>query len=193
MTNLALGYKAAGKLGQALPLLEETLKLRKAKLGADHPKTLISMHNLAMSYHAAGRLEQALPFFQALATAIEKRRFRHVNASGIVNNLIICFEQLKQFDQAEVWRRKWLAAVKEQAGADSLPYMGELAALGLYLLKQKKSTDAEAVLRDCLALRRRRHRTIGRHSIPSPCSAKRRSAIRSSPTPSHCCWPATKG
>ena len=42
MNNLAVGYQAAGKLDKALPLFEETLTLRKAKLGPDHPDTLIT-------------------------------------------------------------------------------------------------------------------------------------------------------
>jgi len=33
MNNLALAYQAAGKLDLALPLFEETLKLRKAMVG----------------------------------------------------------------------------------------------------------------------------------------------------------------
>ena len=37
MANLARAYRAAGKLDLALPLYEETLKLRKAKLGLEHP------------------------------------------------------------------------------------------------------------------------------------------------------------
>ena len=37
----------AGQLTKALPLYEETLQLRKAKLGPDHPSTLDSMNNLA--------------------------------------------------------------------------------------------------------------------------------------------------
>jgi hypothetical protein len=41
----------------------------------------------------------------------------------------------------------------ELAGAESPAFAGELAALSLNLLKQKKWTDAETVLRDCLALR----------------------------------------
>ena len=40
MNNLAAAYEKAGKLDLAVPLYEETLKLRKAKLGPDHPETL---------------------------------------------------------------------------------------------------------------------------------------------------------
>jgi serine/threonine protein kinase len=156
MNNLAGGYPAAGKLDLALPLDEETLKLRKAKLGPDHPDTLRSMGNLAMDYQAAGKLDLALPLFQEAAAGMEKRRFQHEHAGGIVANLIRCQEQLKQYDQAETWRRKWLAVVKERSGADSLPYAGQLAALGLNLLQQNKWTDAETVLRECLGVREKK-------------------------------------
>jgi eukaryotic-like serine/threonine-protein kinase len=73
-----------------------------------------------------------------------------------VNSLIACHEQLKEFDQAEAWRRKWLAVVKDRSGPDSLPYAGELAALGLNLLQQKRWNDAEPGLRECLALREKK-------------------------------------
>ena len=48
MNNLAEGYSAVGKLDRALPLYEEMLTGRKAKLGPDHPDTLASMNNLAI-------------------------------------------------------------------------------------------------------------------------------------------------
>ena len=48
-----------GRVNEALPLFEETLKLRKAKLGPDHPDTLESMFGLAWAYQAAGRLDEA--------------------------------------------------------------------------------------------------------------------------------------
>jgi eukaryotic-like serine/threonine-protein kinase len=153
MNNLALGYQEAGKLDLALPLLEETLKLWKAKKGADHPSTLTSMNNLALGYRAAGKLDLALPLFQESAVGIEKRQFQYEHAGNFINNLAYCLEQLKQFDQAELWRRKWLAVVKERAGADSVAYAGELAGLGVNLLQQQKWTEAEVVLRECLALR----------------------------------------
>ena len=60
MNNLARSYAALGRDAEALKLNEETLTLRKAKLGPDHPDTLMSMNNLAMSYAALGRQAAAL-------------------------------------------------------------------------------------------------------------------------------------
>ena len=40
MNNLADGYQAAGKSTGRCRCYEETLALRKAKLGPDHPDTL---------------------------------------------------------------------------------------------------------------------------------------------------------
>jgi tetratricopeptide (TPR) repeat protein len=155
MNNLAAAYHDTGKLELALPLYEETLRLRKATLGPDHPDTLSSMNNLAAAYRDADKLDMALPLFMEAAAGMEKRQFHHEYAGPIVNNLIGCHEQLGQFEQAESWRRKWLAVVKDRAGADSPAYAGALAALGLNLLQQHKWTDAEAVLRECLAIRQK--------------------------------------
>ena len=41
MDNLANSYAALGRHAEALKLREETLALQKAKLGPDHPDTLI--------------------------------------------------------------------------------------------------------------------------------------------------------
>jgi hypothetical protein len=154
--NLGRAYQAGGKLDLALPLLETTHKLMEAKLGVDHPNTLISMTALALGYRAAGKLKQSLPLLQEAAAGMEKKHFEHENAGGIVNGLIGCYEELKQLDHAEAWRRKWLAVVKERAGADSPAYSAELAGLGLNLIQQKKWTDAEAALRESLAIRQKK-------------------------------------
>jgi serine/threonine protein kinase len=156
INNLATAYLAARKLDRALPLLEETLKLAKARRGADHPQTLTTMNNLAAAYLAARKPDQAMTLLREAAAGIEKRRFQHQYAELIVKGLINGYEWHKQFDQGESWRRKWLAVVKERSGAESVPYVGELEALGLNLLRQQKWTDAEPVLRDCLAIREKK-------------------------------------
>jgi serine/threonine protein kinase len=150
--NLAMGYRAAGKLELALPLLEENLKLSRARLGPEHPFTLIAMNNLAKCYRNANKLDKAMPLFQEAAAGFEKRQFRHAHAGRTLSDLISAHEDLKQFSDAEGWRRKWLGVLKERDGVDSLPYANELGALGANLLQQKKWTEAEPVLREALAL-----------------------------------------
>ena len=88
--------------------------------------------------------------------ASRKRQFFGPYAGPIVGALIDCQDQLKQYGEAETWRRKWLAVVEKRYGADSRPYGTELALLGRNLLKQQKWTDAEAVLRECLNIREKK-------------------------------------
>ena len=64
MSNLAGSYADAGQHERAMKLLEETLALQRAKLGPDHPDTLVSMGNLAGSYADAGQHERALKLFE---------------------------------------------------------------------------------------------------------------------------------
>jgi tetratricopeptide (TPR) repeat protein len=73
MSNLAGAYQAAGKLDLALPLCEETLKLKKAKLGAEHPLTLFTMNNLAMLYGRQQRLDLSIPLLEETLRLREKK------------------------------------------------------------------------------------------------------------------------
>jgi Flp pilus assembly protein TadD len=46
---------------------EEVLRLRREKLGADHPDTLTAMNNLAVYYRQVGRLPEAVSFLRRCA------------------------------------------------------------------------------------------------------------------------------
>ena len=153
LNKLAQAYHAAGKPTQAIDLYEQVRAIQVKKLGTDHPDILTTLASLAMAYEDAGRRELALPLFQQAAAGIEKRQFLDPQAGVIVGSLSECYERLKQFDQAETWRRKWLVVMKTRSGAESLDYASQLAVLGLNLLAQKKWTDAAAALHDCLAIR----------------------------------------
>ncbi len=64
MNSLGIAYDKAGKSDRSLPLLEEALKLHKARLGPDHPDTLNTMNSLAMAYTFAGKLDLAIPLHE---------------------------------------------------------------------------------------------------------------------------------
>ena len=124
---------------------------------------------------------------------IEKLRFQHENPARCIDNLASCLEQLKQFEQAEAWRRKWLAAVKERAGADSVAYAAELAGLGLNLLQQQKWTEAEMVLRECLTLRAKYQPDAWTTFNTQSMLGGALWARKSTPKPSRFCWLDTTG
>ena len=74
----------------ALPLFEEMLKLRKAKLGPEHPDTLQSMNNLAVAYREAGKLDLALPLLEeTLKLCRAKLGPEHPDTLISMNNLAL--------------------------------------------------------------------------------------------------------
>ena len=62
--NLACAYAEAGRLAEAIPLLERTVTGRETVLGDTDPDTLISRNNLASAYQRAGRLAEAIPLYE---------------------------------------------------------------------------------------------------------------------------------
>jgi tetratricopeptide (TPR) repeat protein len=57
--NLAAAYQDAGRLDQAIPLLEHTLIDAERIFGVTHPETLTVRNDLAAAYQAVGRLQEA--------------------------------------------------------------------------------------------------------------------------------------
>ena len=86
--NLAGAYQAAGDLGRAIPLYEQTLADRQRVLGADHPDTLTSRNNLAAAYGSAGDLGRAIPLYeQTLADSVRVLGADHPQTKIVRGNL----------------------------------------------------------------------------------------------------------
>jgi tetratricopeptide (TPR) repeat protein len=101
MISLGVVYGSAGKLDRALPLLEETLKLAKTKLGPDHSLTLLNMNNLAAGYQAAGKLDRALPLLEeALKLLRAKPGPDHPDTLATMNSLAACYWTAGQLDKS---------------------------------------------------------------------------------------------
>ena len=60
MNILAAHYWKLLRLDLSFPLFEETLRLRQAASGDEHPETLLVMANLSLNYTVAGRLDDPL-------------------------------------------------------------------------------------------------------------------------------------
>jgi non-specific serine/threonine protein kinase/serine/threonine-protein kinase len=156
LNDLAWTYRDALRMTEAIALYEQIRDARVRKQEADNQDALLTLGDLAAAHAAAGNPDQALRLFHQAALGHEKRKFVLPNAEQIVHNLSGLLEELKQYEEAEVWRRKWLAVVKDKEGAESVAYAEELMALGANLFLQEKHPDAEAALGECLAIRRKK-------------------------------------
>jgi len=72
MYNLAISYQALGRQAEALKLREEILALRQAKLGRDHPDTLLSGLGVASCLVRLGRGAEAAADCRRAAETWEK-------------------------------------------------------------------------------------------------------------------------
>jgi hypothetical protein len=151
--SLAILLTNRGRPDEAEPLCRRVVAAWRVDPGLRHPRTITAIDNWGQVCTVLGRLDEAAELHAEAARAVEALGFRHRNATGVVANAVGALERVGRPADADGWRRKRLAVVADQAGADSDAYSGELAQLALSLLGQKKWADAVAVLRPCLAAR----------------------------------------
>ena len=87
--NLASAYQAAGDLGRAIPLYEQTLADRVAGAGRGPPRApWPPANNLAGAYQAAGDLGRAIPLYeQTLADSVRVLGEDHPQTKIVRGNL----------------------------------------------------------------------------------------------------------
>jgi serine/threonine protein kinase/tetratricopeptide (TPR) repeat protein len=149
LDNLARMYRAFGRTAEAIPLAEQVRDARLTTLGAYHPDTIYTLDNLGQAYLAAGEQEKALAMFQQAAAGLEKLDFTHPEVGSILANLCDCLEQREQFDRADAWRQKWLAAVKRKDGSELAAYARDMVEQAEDILRRGTLSRAEAILREC--------------------------------------------
>ncbi len=153
MGSLATAYLLTDRLDEAIPLLEQSLKLKTETQGLDHPGTILTMSNLAAALHRAGRLDEALPLAETAAQWLKKNGFKHENAMTILLSTITICEDAAEFEQSDSWRETKLELVQRESGEKSVAAAAELAAWGLALLERGDGKQAEQTLRQCLSIR----------------------------------------
>ena len=96
-----------GKFAQAEPLLSEVLAIRKAKLGPDHPDTLLNMCDVAASLNELSRGAEAIRVIDDCLERAARKIVERRLIQGITNVRPRHFEKAKDADgcreTAEMW------------------------------------------------------------------------------------------
>jgi CHAT domain-containing protein len=88
LNNLALLYRAQGKVTDAEPLYKRALTIAEKTLGPDHSNVGMTLNNLAFLYESQGRYADAEPLYKrALAIGEEALGPDHPKVATLVNNL----------------------------------------------------------------------------------------------------------
>ena len=149
LNNLASAYWRTKKLDKSVPLFEDLLKRHEAKFGRQHANTQMTVANLGVNYMDAGRLKEAIPLLEEAHQA--GKRFptlRWVDAP-----LIDAYTKAGENTKLSDLLREQLTEARKSLPKESPQLAGLLAQLGLSLLQQKKWAEAEALLRESLAIR----------------------------------------
>jgi tetratricopeptide (TPR) repeat protein len=149
MTSLAVCYWMTRRSAEAAKLNQETLALRKAKLGPTHPETLGSTVNLANCYHDLGRVTDAIKLLEATLPVMEANMPKHEYTRICADQLALCyFDQMRSYvkqgrhaDAVKV-ARKSAELLGQRSDADNLYNAACCRALAAAWLRSRNKSEA---------------------------------------------------
>jgi tetratricopeptide (TPR) repeat protein len=146
MMNLAVNYRDAGRLPEAVALLEDAL-LRARKLPGPAPANLAWIPRvLAMTYDQAGQFARSEPLHRAFLDRVRRQLGPdHPQTAGALAELGLNLLRQEKPADAEPPLRECLA-VREKKEPDAWTTFNTKSLLGGALLGQKKYADAEPLL-----------------------------------------------
>jgi serine/threonine protein kinase len=155
--NLAVLYQSMRKLDDSIRLLEAVAEQAKRKLRPEHPLIAQALANLGVSYREANRREEGIRCLEDALAAFNKLPGRPpAHLAWIPLGLAQTYDQAKQPARSEPLYRQLVDQARQQFGAEHLQTADALHRLGGNLLNQNKWSDAEAVWRECLAIRHKK-------------------------------------
>lgn len=116
LNEFGLVWVKAGLYEEALPFLEQGLKLREKTLDPMDPSLAVSLNNLAGLYHNQGKYAEAEPIYQR-SFDIMRRRFglKHRQTRTVLNNYLIMLEKSGQKDKARRISEEYQQAIRTQS------------------------------------------------------------------------------
>ena len=154
--SLAVAYRAAGRVADAVPLLERTLVAQTRVLDADHPDTLMSQNNLASAYRDVGRSAEAILLFERTLAARE--RLLGADDPSTVNsrgNLAAAYRDAGRSAAAIPLFEQTLAAQERMFGSDHPDTLRSLGILTAMYQAEGRAAEAIALLERTLAVQER--------------------------------------
>jgi len=134
-------------------MLREAHTLTKAKLGPDHPGTLLCMSSLANGYSDAGKLDLALPLFEE---TLRRRKVKlgpdHSHTLTSMSNLASAYKAAGRLDLALPLLEETVKLIKAKLGSEHPHTLTVMNNLGRAYIRSGESAKAEALLRECSAI-----------------------------------------
>lgn len=145
----------AGRYGEAIPLAQEVLMLRRRFYGETHPLVATSLNNLAALYRAQGRYDEAEPLFrQALDISRGQLGEQHLSVATGLNNLAGLYQAQGRYDEAEPLFRQALEIRQSQLGDQHPAVATSLNNLAELYRVQGRYSEAEPLYQQSLEIYR---------------------------------------
>jgi eukaryotic-like serine/threonine-protein kinase len=148
-------YDTLGLYGQAVPLLDEALAIRRKLLGPDHLEVAATLNALGNVLLDKGDFRAAEAVYRE-ALAIRKKRLspRAIELGESLNNLAGILDHRGSYDEAESLYRQSLD-IKRAAGGDTQNVANTLGNLAVMRHRKGDLDGTEALFREALAIQKR--------------------------------------
>ncbi|MEM7586405.1 MAG: tetratricopeptide repeat protein [Acidobacteriota bacterium] len=155
---VGLAYQNLDDLERAVPLLAESMRLRRRVYSGDHRLLARGINNLAAAYHLAGDRVRAELLYRSALAMKQRLGLPPVDLTKVESNLASLLTFRGEFDEAEARYRKVLEVRREAYVPHSADTAHALRSLGNVAFLKGDFYAAEAQLREALEL----HRAGGR-------------------------------
>jgi eukaryotic-like serine/threonine-protein kinase len=147
-------YLQLGVLDQAEGVLDESLSLREALYGPDHPEVAATLRQLALVHRLGGEYDQAL----APARRAREIKLRELGprdrATGMASNtLALVMHNLGELEEAETYYREALDILRGQPELDERELTASLNNLGAILRDRGDHVGALPLLEEAVRVR----------------------------------------
>ncbi len=156
---LGISIFRLGDANRAIELLEKSIAIQKARLGPNHPDTLVAMTNLAQCYGAAGRLNESLKLLEdVLSRKKATLGYEHPETVYGMDNLAQAYESAGRLDKALPLFEQAVEQAKSTLGHDHEHTLNGIQNLAVAYRKAGKFDKALPLLSEAV---RKKKTTMG--------------------------------